>query len=86
MAAGVGNAPTYRRLQRRANLSQLPSLLKWPYRRDLHLQPHDYQSSALLLSYGRFEMMAEGTGLEPAHPLKDRLFSRQLPLDLLFSA
>ena len=28
MAAGVGNAPTYRRLQRRANLSQLPSLFE----------------------------------------------------------
>lgn len=43
-----------------------------------------YQAGALLLSYAARK--AEGTGLEPAHPFKDWLFSRQLPLDLLFSA
>lgn len=52
MAAGIGNAPISHRFQRRANLSQLPSL-KWSYRKDSHPQPLDYQSNALLLSYGR---------------------------------
>lgn len=52
MVAGPGNAPGSRRLQRRANLSQLPSQLnlkKWSFRQESHPLPLDYRSSALLI-------------------------------------
>ena len=73
MEAGIGNAPISHRLQRRANLSQLPSrsLGKWSYRQDLRPQPLDYRSSALLLSYGRLKKLsglAEAERIELPRP------------------
>ncbi len=51
--------------------------------RELHPALKLFRLALSYVSYATMErMLAGGTGLEPAHPLKDRLFSRQLPIDL----
>jgi hypothetical protein len=60
MAPGAGIAPASPRLQRGANLSQLPGERRLVVRRGNAPRSFAYQANALLLSYGT--VLADGEG------------------------
>ena len=74
LVPGVGIAPTSPRLQRSANLSQLPGGEEMVVRRGNAPRSSGYQPGALLLSYRTGKRLAEGVGNAPTSAFADPVF------------